>query len=149
MAKTQTKPDVMSHDGRHNREGGEVLDPVPMQPPLGYKRTPTLSEQIRDQVRRMKIELADEFEETEDEADDFNIGDDFEPLSAHENDHIPSIGTLKKRALQIKEQIKAANRRAAVAAHEKALKKPTSITAPSPNNAPEPREQKPKDDFID
>lgn len=125
----------MSHESkaRHTKEGGEVLDPTPLQPPLGYKRTPSLSEQIAIQVRRMKLELLqdDSIEETDEEADDFEVGDDFHPLSPHENDHIPSIKTLKARAKKINDQIAEANRRAAIAAHEKALKKPSSITNPT------------------
>lgn len=118
---------------RHDEDGGEVLDPTPMQPPLGYKKTPTLSEQIAMQVRRMKLELLndDSVHETEEEADDFEVGDDFEPLSPHENDMMPSIKELKKRAKEINDQIAEANRRAAVAAHEAALKKPSSITTPA------------------
>lgn len=129
---------------RHNANGEELLDPVPMQPPLGYKKTPTLSEQIAQQVRRMKLELLqdDSVSETEEEADDFEIGDDFEPISPHENDHIPSIAVLKKRALEINNQIKEANRRAAIAAHETALKKPMGVTTPSPNAEPEPKAPK-------
>lgn len=119
---------------RHTKEGGEVLDPTPLQPPLGYKRTPSLSEQIAMQVRRMKLELLqdDSIAETEEEADDFEIGDDFHPLSPHENDHIPSIKTLKARAKKINDQIAEANRRAAIAAHEKALRKPADVVNPRP-----------------
>lgn len=123
---------------RHNDAGEEMLDPVPMQPPLGYKRTPTLSEQIAQQVRRMKLELLqdDSVSETDEEADDFEVGDDFEPISPHENDHIPSIKQLKAKAKEINDQIAEANRRAAIAAHENALRKPVSVTTPSPNAEP-------------
>lgn len=126
-------------DKRHDENGAEKLDPVPMQPPLGYKKTLSLSEQIALQVRRMKLELLndDSISETEEEADDFEIGDDFEPLSKYENDHIPPISVLKQRAKQIKEQIQEQNRRAAIAAHEKALKKPQSVTTPSPYAEPD------------
>lgn len=128
---------------RHNEVGQEILSPVPMQPPLGYKKTATLAEQIAVQVRRMKLELLDDsIAETDEEADDFEVGDDFEPLSPYENDHIPSIKTLKRRAKEINDQIKEANRRAAVAAHETALKKPASINTPNVNNLPEPKKEK-------
>lgn len=36
---------------RHNEEGHEILNPTPMQPPLGYKPQLSLAEQIRLQVR--------------------------------------------------------------------------------------------------
>lgn len=119
---------------KHDDNGFEIMDPVPMEPPLGYRKSPTLSEQIAQQVRQMKLELlrgGDDQPETEEEADDFVVGDDFEPLSPHENDHIPSIKVLKARAKEINEQIKEANRRAAIAAHEAALKKPASVTTPA------------------
>lgn len=117
---------------RHNEDGEELLDPTPMQPPLGYKKTLSLSEQIAQQIRRMKLEILNDesIQETDEEADDFNIGDDYEPISKHENDHIPSIGELKKRAKIINDQIKEANRQAAIKAHEDALRKPASVTTP-------------------
>lgn len=104
---------------RHNAAGEEILDPTPKQPPLGHKRTVPLREQIMQQVRLMKRLEDDAIAETEDEADDFEIGDDFEPLSKYENDHIPSIKVLKKQAAEINRKIADANRRAAIAAHEK------------------------------
>lgn len=124
---------------RHSPSGEELLDPTPMQPPLGYKKAPSLSEMIAQQVRQMKLEnlLDQTLEETDEEADDFEVGDDVEPMSKWENDHIPSIKVLKKRAKQINDAIKEANRRAAVAAHEKALKKPASITTPPGQATPD------------
>jgi len=114
MAKTKTstpyEPQTMKFaKQRHNSRGEEILDPTPMQPPLGYRRAPTLAEQIRQQVLAAKIEALDELKETEEEADDFNIDDDFEPFSPHENDGMPSIKELKKRATEIQNQIKQRN----------------------------------------
>lgn len=91
---------------RHNEYGLEVLDETPMQPPLGYKRAPTLAEQIRQQVVAAKLAELDALEETDEEADDFEVGDDFEPISPHENDGAPSIKELKARAAEINEKIK-------------------------------------------
>jgi len=90
---------------RHDKDGAEVLDPVPMQPPLGYKRAPSLSEQIRQQVIAAKLDELANMEETEDEADDFEVGDDFEPLSPYENDHIPSIKQLRQKVTEIQAEI--------------------------------------------
>lgn len=119
---------------KHTEEGTEMMDPTPMQPPLGYKKTPTLSEQIAQQVRRMKMEILadDAIGETEDEADDFDTGDeDFVPPSKHEYpDGMPTIRELKQRAKEINDQIAEANRKRAIELHEKALKKPASITTP-------------------
>lgn len=102
---------------RHDANGNEILSEIPMQPPLGYRRTPTLAEQIRQQVRQAKLEFLDDgtISETDEDADDFEVGDDFEPLSPHENDHIPSIAELKKQASEINEEISKRIREGAVA----------------------------------
>lgn len=125
---------------RHDENGNEILDPTPMQPPLGYRKAPTLSEQIAQQVRRMKLEILrdDSVGETDEEADDFEVGEDFEPLSQYENDHIPTIAELKRRAKEINDAIAERNRVAAIEAHENALKKPASVTNP-PAQPPAPK----------
>lgn len=127
------RPDRYTDDGR------EIMDPTPMQPPLGYRRTPTLAEQIRAQVMRMKAELLenDAIQETDEEADDFQVGDDFEPISPHENDHVPSIKELKKRAQEINAKIKNANRLKAIADYEKeqAAKSPPKPAADENRNS--------------
>lgn len=106
---------------KYNEKGEELMDPTPMQPPLGYKKTKSLSEQIREQVMRMKQELLadDAIAETEEEADDFEVGDDFEPLSPHENDHVPTVKELKKKAREINARIAEANRKKAIEEYEK------------------------------
>jgi len=104
---------------RHNERGEEVLDPVPKSPPVHAKKTMSLYDQIRQQVRLQKILEDEAIAETEEEADDFEIGDDFQPLSKHENDHIPSVKDLKAQVAGLKKAVAEANRRAAVAAHEK------------------------------
>lgn len=60
--------------------GREIPDPTPMQPPVGYKRAPTLAEQIRAMVRSEKLrqEVEAAGAESFEEADDFEVGDDFE-----------------------------------------------------------------------
>jgi len=139
MARKRIKIETASADPavkrsplRHNKQGEELLDPTPMQPPLGYKRTPTLSEQIQMQVRQMKMDLLNDesIQETDEEADDFTVGDDFEPLSKYENDHIPPIAVLKARVKHYNKLIEEKNREAVIKAHENALKKPVAVTSP-------------------
>lgn len=69
-------------------EGAEVPDPTPMQPPVGYKRQPSLADQIRQMVisERLAQEAAEAGAETFDEADDFDVGDDYDPSSPYEMD---------------------------------------------------------------
>lgn len=124
---------------KHDDQGREIGDPTPMQPPLGYVKTPSLSEQIQQQVRIALIKrLEDEMEpETEDEADDFIVPDEdgFEPSSLHENDHIPSIGELKRRALELNEQIRIANTKQAIEDNKNALRKSGTPAAQPPDNS--------------
>lgn len=94
---------------RHDSEGGEQLDTTPIAIPSGIKKQPSLFEQINQAVRLQKLRDADgdpnNIEETDEEADDFEVGEDFEPLSPHENDHIPSIKVLKERVKEINAEI--------------------------------------------
>lgn len=71
--------------------GREIPDPTPMAPPVGYNRQPSLSEQIRAMVRseRLAQEVAAAGYETFEEADDFDVGDDFEPSSPYEGNFDP------------------------------------------------------------
>lgn len=94
---------------RHSKEGHEILDPKPMQPPLGYKKAPSLSEQIRQQVLAAKLAELDHLEETEEEADDFEIDDELGPYSPHENEGMPTIKELKARVEEINAEIKRQN----------------------------------------
>jgi len=94
---------------RHSEDGHEILDPRPMQPPLGYRRQPSLSDQIRQQVLAAKLADLDALEETEEEADDFNVEDEMLPSSQHENEDAPTIQELKKHAERINNAIKRQN----------------------------------------
>lgn len=118
---------------KHDENGGEIGDPTPMQPPLGYKRTLSLSEQIAQQVRIANLKILEDMalEETEEEADDFEVGEDFEPLSPHENDHMPTLGNLKKKALEINNAIKKRQTELAIEAHKKSIRKTSAVTSPA------------------
>lgn len=69
-----------------NDKGQEVLDPTPMAIPFGFQRPPTLQEQLM-RLMRVHYDLKhDDAFETPEEADDFDVGDDFDidPVSGHE-----------------------------------------------------------------
>lgn len=123
---------------KHDEHGFEKMDPTPMQPPLGFRRTPSLHEQIRHAVMIDRLENM-KLEETEDEADDFEIGEDFEPLSPHENDHIPSIREMKKKVEELNLEIKKANTKAAIAAYEKKLAESKPETPAEVEETPPPK----------
>lgn len=90
-----------------DEKGRELLDSKPMQPPVGYKRQPSLAEQIREQVRLAKLELQYEVAETEDEADDFDIPDDpIEPNSPWENDTIPTLKSVQERYQRLEAELR-------------------------------------------
>lgn len=69
-------------------DGREYNDPTPMAPPIGYKRQPSMVEIVRAQIRDAMLaqQLAEQGVETFEEADDFEIGDDYDPSSPWEND---------------------------------------------------------------
>jgi len=98
-------PTTESHDRvpsarekRLDEKGREIVSPLPMEPPLGYKRQPTMVEIIRQQIQAEHLarDLAKAGVETFEEADDFEVGDDYEPHSPWENEFDPPISELTK-----------------------------------------------------
>lgn len=77
--------------------GHEVLNPVPMAPPVGYKKQPSLFEQVRDMVRQERRALEEMEPETFEESDDFDVDEDPQPVSRWENDSDPSLRALRQR----------------------------------------------------
>lgn len=64
----------------------EWPDPRPMAPPLGYQPEMSLAERIRAMVRSEHVRYAamQSGMETFEEADDFDVDDDFDPTSPYE-----------------------------------------------------------------
>lgn len=62
-----------------------------MAPPVGFKPAPSLADQIREMVRseRLAREAAEGGFETFEEADDFDVGDDFDPRTPYEESFDP------------------------------------------------------------
>lgn len=79
-----------SSSERFDEYGRFIPDARPMEPPIGFKRAPSLSEQIREMVRseQLQRDLRDAGVETFAEANDFYIEDepDSHPMSGYEND---------------------------------------------------------------
>lgn len=94
---------------RHARldpKGRELVDPTPIAPPVGYKRVPTLVEQLRQMVRSESLarEAREAGYETFEEADDFDIPDDpLDPKSSHEIGFDPPIPISELRRRQAAE----------------------------------------------
>lgn len=64
--------------------GAEFPDPTPMSPPIGYKKQPSIWQQQKELIRRIRLEEHDRGMETFEEADDFEVDDDFEPSTPFE-----------------------------------------------------------------
>ena len=73
--------------------GSENNDGKPISAPLNFKRPQTLQEQIQRLVRdAVSREAAANDFETFEEADDFDVGDDFDPQSPYEMIFDPLLG---------------------------------------------------------
>lgn len=72
---------------------GQEMDPVPIAPPIGYKKQPSMVEHIRAMIRseRLREEAERAGQETFEEADDFGPDDDedYVPLSGYESEFDP------------------------------------------------------------
>lgn len=91
---TEVPPTLLHSRAQRNKytaEGGELMDPKPLQPPVGYKKQKTLREQIAEMVHSEHMRRAAESSglETFEEADDFDVGDDYDPRSPYEDDFDP------------------------------------------------------------
>lgn len=71
---------------RQTPGGGELNDATPMAPPIGFTKQISLHDQMREMIRseRLRQEAEAQGMDTPEEADDFDIEDDDEPLSAYE-----------------------------------------------------------------
>lgn len=82
-----------AQDDYLDEHGHERPDPTPVAPPVGHNRQPSLAEQIRSMVvsERLKQEAAAAGAETFEEADDFEVGDDYDPTSPYEEVFEPPL----------------------------------------------------------
>lgn len=64
----------------------EVPDPTPMEIPARFKRPPSQYQQMAEILRSQTFlqHVASQGQETEEEANDFDVGDDFDPSSPWE-----------------------------------------------------------------
>lgn len=69
-----------------NEKGQEVLDNTPVAIPVRFQRVKNLSDQIRETLRseEFRAYLNSQELETPEEADDFEVGDDYDPRSPYE-----------------------------------------------------------------
>lgn len=127
-----------AREKRLDESGREIVSPLPMEPPVGFKRQPTMVDIIREQIRsaRFAEEAAREGMESFEEADDFDIGDDYEPNSPWENDFDPPISELTKAGQAALKAREAAKNAPAPSAPQQESR-PAQPAAPAPT-APTP-----------
>lgn len=127
----------------YTREGRRVVgkeypNPIPLDPPIGYVPSKPLYEQIREMVQRELSATAErEGFETEDEANDFEVGDDYDPDSPYEIDFEPTAPWPGNPDVLAAEQ-------AAIAAGGGGPQAPSGEQSAAPPPAPPPPEQPPK-----
>lgn len=89
---------------------GQEMDPVPIAPPIGYKKQPSMVDHIRSMIRseRLREEAEAAGQESWEEADDFgpDDDDDFVPLSGYESDFDPPGVIEAKRRFKEAEEAK-------------------------------------------
>lgn len=81
-----------------DEKGREVVSSVPMAPPVGYKKEPSVTDRLRAMVRSelLRREVEAQGGETFDEADDFDIPDDpVDPSTPYEENFDPVRPPLK------------------------------------------------------
>ncbi|QXP07906.1 MAG: hypothetical protein [Arizlama microvirus] len=89
--------------------GAEINNDPPVAVPANYKRPLTLAEQVRLMCRTQLSQMAaNEGHETWEEADDFDVGDDFDPSSPHELIFDPELG--KELPQEIKRELDASRK---------------------------------------
>lgn len=122
--------------GYLNAKGQELPDPTPMQPPVGFIKQESLHDKIRAMVvsEKLRMEAQAAGKETFEEADDFDVEDDYDPTSPYEEIFDPPA-TLAEREQGFANRIAAATRKAF---QEDVPKPPPGEAPPSPGpQAPE------------
>lgn len=88
----------------YNKQGEEIPDDRPMSAAVGFKRPPSLAEMVKNLVRNEQIQR--DFDthgiETFDDADDFNVDDDFDPSSPWEESFDPTYPHIAARMQEVR-----------------------------------------------
>lgn len=109
---------------------GQLVDSVPLAPPVGYRKQPSMVEIVRNMVRGERLKAAlDADTETFEDADDFDIPDDPDPpQSGYENELDPPLAELVEEGRKVMEARKKREKEAeqAVKPPEKPAGKPDS-----------------------
>lgn len=141
---------ISMQDRYLNKGGQEIPDPRPAAPSLGKKPEMHIRDYIRTMVRseRLQQDLDNQGVETFEEANDFEVGEDYFPDSQYENDLEPSVSELIREGSA---SLSAKARAEETRAHDNKLKtrkerlqaELASLEASSPQN-PEKSSRKPR-----
>lgn len=117
--------------------GREDLDQTPVAIPAGFKRPPSLEEQIRRLIQQPefgKVASGDQDAESFDEANDFDIPDDpADPNSIDEEYQDPVLGTVTAReAVEKRDKLLRATEERIAARLSRASKKAPKAEEPPP-----------------
>jgi len=76
---------------RHDEYGRSTNSGIPMAPPVGYVQQPSMIEIVRQQIRseHLRLQALQAGMETFEEADDFDVEDDFDPSTPYEETFDP------------------------------------------------------------
>lgn len=94
-----------------DENGHELVNPIPVAPPVGWKKQPSMVDYIREIVRgeRLKAMAEEAGADTFEEADDFEVGDDYDPRSPYEEYFDPTpMEELVARAKKANDDLEAA-----------------------------------------
>ncbi len=81
IIKTHVRPVWAELDSK----GSEIIDPAPAAMPVGYEKPESLASKIKRYVRGAISDISEnQGNESWKEANDFNVGDDFDPNSPYE-----------------------------------------------------------------
>lgn len=108
--------------------GKEFPDPTPVAPPLGYVKQDSLAKKMREMImsEQLKAAAREAGVETFEEADDFNVGDDYDPTSPWEEEFDPPMAPEP-----------APTREDFIADMAEAFKRATSVPLPEQETPPE------------
>lgn len=101
--------DLAKNRKRDPATGKEKVSPVPMAPPIGWFKQPSMFDQVRDMVRSEHLRMYAEAQgaETFDEASDFSVDDDIFPASQYEDEFEPLADLQARRQREFTEQFMA------------------------------------------
>lgn len=132
---------------RRDALGRELLDPVPVAPPVGWFKQPSMFDQVRDMVRGEHLRMYAEAQgaETFDEANDFDVEDDLHPVSPYEAEFEPLQDLQARRQSEFREQFLKEREARYIARKRREWKSEDDVVRSSPGMPlpPEPRPSPP------